>query len=157
MNTLKTVLYMGVMHGFFTYFIPYRLSSVDVPVVDLGPVRFTAIFFWLAGTFMIIWPSADFVRKGQGTPAHADPPRELVTSGPYRYVRNPIYLGAILVQIGYLAWFGSRIMIVYLLLFLLAYQTLIVLIEEPILRNTFGRVYQEYCQRVPRWIPRFRS
>jgi protein-S-isoprenylcysteine O-methyltransferase Ste14 len=74
----------------------------------------------------------------------------------YRYVRNPIYLGALLVLLGYILWFGSGLLLIYSLLFLLAYQILITLIEEPILRNTFGQEYEEYCKRVPRWIPRIR-
>jgi protein-S-isoprenylcysteine O-methyltransferase Ste14 len=157
MNAFKTFLYMGIMHGFFTFYVPYRLSLLGARMIDLGPFRFMAVAFWLAGTFLILWPSADFVRKGRGTPAHADPPRELVISGPYRYVRNPIYLGALLVQMGTFAWFGSPILLIYLLMFLLAYQVLIVLIEEPTLRNSFGLDYEQYCQRVPRWIPKFRS
>jgi len=156
MNTLKTVLYMGIMHGFFTCYIPYRLSLTNVQVIHLGLFRFAAIFFWLAGTFLIVWPSVDFVRKGRGTPAHTDPPRELVISGPYRYMRNPIYLGALFVILGYVLWFGSFPVLFYLFLFFLAYQVLIVYMEEPILRNTFGMAYREYCQRVPRWIPKFR-
>ena len=157
MNTFKTLLYMGALHGFFTFYIPYRLASLDTPWVDPGPLRFIALPFWMLGTFMIIWCSADFVRKGRGTPAHADPPRELVIAGLYRYVRNPIYAGALFVQFGYILWFGSRIMVIYLLFFFLAYHILVVLMEEPILRNTFGTAYEEYCQHVPRWIPKFRS
>lgn len=157
MNTFKTLLYMGIMHGFFTVYIPFQLGSLDAPIIELGAFRLLGIPFWITGGSIIIWCSADFVRKGSGTPAHADPPRELVISGLYRYTRNPIYLGALLVLLGYVLWFASGLVAIYLLLFLLAYQVLIVLVEEPILRNTFGSVYQEYCQHVPRWLPKFKS
>lgn len=157
MNTFKTLLYMGALHGFFTFYVPFRITSLDAPAFDPGPFRFMALPFWVIGTCVIVWCSVDFVRKGRGTPAHADPPRQLVVTGLYRYVRNPIYLGALLVQLGYFIWSGSRIMIVYLLFFFLAYHILVLLIEEPILRNTFGTVYEDYCQRVPRWIPKLRS
>src|SRR5688500_13329734 len=157
MNTFKTLLYMGTLHGFFTFYFPHRLASLDTPLIDPGSFRFIALPFWMIGTLIIIWCSVDFVRKGRGTPAHADPPRQLVVTGLYRYVRNPIYVGALLVQLGYVIWSGSRIMLVYLLFFFLAYYILVLLIEEPILRNTFGAVYEDYCQRVPRWIPKLRS
>jgi protein-S-isoprenylcysteine O-methyltransferase Ste14 len=157
MNTFKTLLYMGIMHGFFTFYFPYKLASLDTPLTDPGSFRFIAVPLWMIGAIIIIWCSVDFVRKGRGTPAHADPPRELVITGLYRYVRNPIYVGALLVQSGYILWFGSQILAIYLLFFFLAYHILVVWIEEPVLRNTFGTVYEEYCQRVPRWLPKFRS
>jgi protein-S-isoprenylcysteine O-methyltransferase Ste14 len=95
-----------------------------------------------------------FYRKGRGTPAHVDPPKILIVNGLYRHVRNPIYVGALLVQLGYIIWFTSRIMIIYFLFFVLAFHILIVYIEEPILRNAFGAAYDEYSKIVPRWIPR---
>jgi protein-S-isoprenylcysteine O-methyltransferase Ste14 len=96
------------------------------------------------------------VKKGLGTPAHVDPPKKLIINGLYRYTRNPIYLGALLVLLGHILWFGSGLVVIYFFLFFLAYQILITLIEEPILRNTFGNDYIEYCKNVPRWIPRFK-
>jgi protein-S-isoprenylcysteine O-methyltransferase Ste14 len=71
-------------------------------------------------------------------------------------VRNPIYLGALLVQLGYILWFGSGLLIAYFIFFIMAFHMLIVLIEEPVLKSTFGSRYEEYRNHVPRWIPRFR-
>jgi len=157
MNTFKTLLYMGIMHGFFTLYVPFQLGILDAPIIDMGAFHLLGIPFWAAGGSIIILCSTDFVRKGRGTPAHADPPRELVITGLYRYVRNPIYFGALLILLGYVLWFASRLMAVYLLWFALAYQVLIVWIEEPILRKTFGAAYEAYCQHVPRWIPKFKT
>ena len=146
---------MGVMHGFFTFYFPYQLASRDFLIFNLGVFSYLAIPFFMIGTSIIMWCSVDMVKKGLGTPAHVDPPKKLIVNGLYRYVRNPIYLGALLVLLGYIFWFGSGLTVIYFLLFLLAYQILITLIEEPILRNTFGQEYEEYCKEVPRWIPRF--
>ncbi len=157
MNTAKTLLYMGVTHGFLTYFYPYQLARADTLLFDPGPFRYLATICWAAGTLVILWCSAVLVRSGRGTPAHYDPPRALVVHGPYRLVRNPIYVGALLVQFGYILWFGSLLTILYSLLFLLAFHILIVLIEEPVLRATFGAAYEVYCQQAPRWIPKFRQ
>jgi protein-S-isoprenylcysteine O-methyltransferase Ste14 len=155
MNTLKTVLYMGSMHGFFTFYLPYQLALTDRPFYNLGVFRYFAFLPWLIGILMIAWCSLDFIRKGHGTPAHLDPPKTLIISGWYRYVRNPIYGGALLVQLGYILWFASHFIILYFLSAFLAFNMLVVLIEEPILKLTFGVRYDEYVKRVPRWIPRF--
>ncbi|MDQ3004175.1 MAG: isoprenylcysteine carboxylmethyltransferase family protein [Chloroflexota bacterium] len=154
MNTIKTLLYMGITHGIFTFYFPYHLALVDNRLFDLGIFRYLALPLWITGILIIIWCSLDIIRKGRGTPAHFDPPRELVITGLYRYVRNPVYLGALFVQLGYIIWFGSGILISYFLFFVLAYHILIVFIEEPILRNAFGAAYDEYSKSVPRWIPR---
>ena len=154
MNTLKTLLYMGSLHGFFTFYFPYQLSLVDNHIFELGIFRNLAFPLWLIGTLIIIWCSIDIIRKGRGTPAHVDPPKILIVNGLYRHVRNPIYFGALLVQLGYIVWFGSGLMMIYFLLFVLTFHILIVFIEEPVLRNTFGSAYDEYVKSVPRWIPR---
>ena len=85
MNILKTVLYMGFMHGFFTYYFPYQLALADNSLFEPGIVRCLAIPLWLIGTLIIIWCSIDIIRKGRGTPAHLDPPKELVITGLYRH------------------------------------------------------------------------
>ena len=156
MNALKTLLYMGVMHGFFTFYFPYQLASLETSILDFGIFRYVAFLPWIAGTLIIIWCSVDMIRLGRGTPAHLDPPKTLLVNGLYHHVRNPIYLGALLVIVGYILWFGSRLLIVYFFFAALAFHTLIALIEEPILRNSFGAAYEAYLKRVPRWIPRLK-
>jgi protein-S-isoprenylcysteine O-methyltransferase Ste14 len=154
MNIIKTLLYMGSLHGFFTFYLPYQLSSAANPLFDPGLFRYLACPLWLTGTLIIIRCSVDIIRTGHGTPSHVDPPKILLVNGLYCHVRNPIYLGALLVQLGYIVWFTSGIMIIYFLFFVLAFHILIVFIEEPVLRNTFGAAYDEYVKSVPRWIPR---
>ena len=133
MITLKTILYMGSTHGFFTFYLPYQLALVDAPIFELGIFRYLAFPLWIIGTLIIIWCSIDIIRRGRGTPAHFDPPKQLVIRGPYRYVRNPIYLGTLLVQMGYILSFGSGLLIFYFLFFILAYHILIIFVEEPLL------------------------
>lgn len=154
MNVIKTVLYMGIMHGFFTYFFPWQIASLDPAAVNVGIGRWLAVPLWLTGTLLIIYCSIDVIHRGRGTPAHLDPPKTLLVTGPYRYVRNPIYLGSLLVQLGTIVWFGSLLLLPYFLLFIVAYQILIVFVEEPVLRRMFGPAYDNYVREVPRWIPR---
>jgi protein-S-isoprenylcysteine O-methyltransferase Ste14 len=157
MNALKTILYMGGMHGFFTFYLPFQLAQLDSPLFDLGILRAIAFPLWIAGTWVIIRCTVDIIRRGRGTPSHLDPPKALIVTGLYRYVRNPIYVGALLVQLGTIAWSGSRLLILYFLCFTVALHVLIVFFEEPVLQNKFGAAYDEYRQGVPRWIPKLHT
>lgn len=96
---------------------------------------------------------ATFVTRGEGTPAPFDPPRNFVAVGPYRFVRNPMYIGGFTVLFG----FGLREQSVAILLFtlpwLLSAHLFVVLYEEPHLRCMFGSAYNAYCRSVRRWLP----
>lgn len=157
MNAVKTSLYMGSMHGFFTYYFPWQIASYNPGIVNIGLFRWLAVPLWVIGTLIILRCSIDIIRKGLGTPAHLDPPKALVVTGPYRYVRNPIYLGSLLIQVGTILWFGSTLLIPYFLFFTIAYHILIVFFEEPVLHRLYGPSYKEYLRKVPRWIPGLRA
>lgn len=82
--------------------------------------------------------------------------KSLVTSGPYAYVRNPIYignfligLGGIVILCGWVWWF----LWIFILLFW-TYYGMIVIAEENFLRREFGNIYMEYTRGVRRFIPR---
>ena len=79
----------------------------------------------------------------------------LVTTGPYSLVRNPLYIGNILAVMGLcvlseLFWFMPMVFAYFILLY-----SLVVRYEEYKLSVLFRREYEIYCQKVPRWIPRF--
>jgi Putative protein-S-isoprenylcysteine methyltransferase len=100
----------------------------------------------------------EFAWRGIGTPAPFDPPRRLVISGPYRWVRNPMYLGFGLVLLGETATF-PRLTITMPVLCAIGWcatSIFIIGFEEPVLRSKFGEGYDEYCRNVRRWIPRRR-
>jgi protein-S-isoprenylcysteine O-methyltransferase Ste14 len=154
MNAIKTFLYMGSLHGFLTYYLPWQLALHDPVIFSTGLLGWLALPFWVTGTLTILRCSIDIVRRGHGTPAHLDPPKTLLVTGPYRYVRNPIYLGSLLVQSGTIFWFGSVLSMVYFLFLMTAFHILVVFFEEPVLQKLFGAAYDEYVKKVPRWIPR---
>ena len=91
-----------------------------------------------------------------GTPAPIDPPKELVATGPYRYVRNPIYLAVLTIIIGHFLWFKTIWMLVYAVAVFLVCHLFVALYEEPVLKRKFGAAYENYCKSVPRWIPKFK-
>jgi protein-S-isoprenylcysteine O-methyltransferase Ste14 len=107
----------------------------------------------LAGVALWIVCLDVFSRRGSGTPFPLDAPRKLVTSGPYAIVRNPIMTGELAVIWGEAILVSSLGVWLYAVLITVAAHLAVVLIEEPELRQRFGDAYEEYCRRVPRWLP----
>src|SRR5574341_764227 len=106
-----------------------------------------------ASAMAALWCIFTFATAGRGTPAPFDPPRRLVILGPYRFVRNPMYIGAGLALIGATLFYESLPLLGYAGVFFLAAHLFVVWYEEPTLRRTFGQEYAAYCGRVRRRLP----
>ena len=102
---------------------------------------------------LALWCISTFVWIGRGTPAPFDRPRRLVIRGPYRFVRNPMYIGAGLALGSAALFYKSLPLLVYGGAFLLACHLFVLSYEEPTLKRTFGPEYEAYCHRVSRWWP----
>jgi protein-S-isoprenylcysteine O-methyltransferase Ste14 len=119
-----------------------------------GPVVGPAVGLIAVGAalyFSCLWV---FATVGRGTPAPWDAPRRVVAVGPYRWVRNPIYIAALLVVVGEAWLFLSRPLLVYAGTVAIFFHLLVIGYEEPTLRRRFGETYAEYRRTVPRWVPR---
>jgi protein-S-isoprenylcysteine O-methyltransferase Ste14 len=121
------------------------------------PLGLAGIPLILAGAAVLIDCVVKFAVTGKGTLAPIDPPKKLVTGGLYRFVRNPMYVGGLLVLFGQALFFRSSSLLLYALAWWLVVHLFIVLYEEPHLRSVFGTDYENYRTAVPRWIPRFRA
>lgn len=119
-----------------------------------GALRLAGIPLIVAGAAVLLGSVLGFASKGKGTLSPVDPPKRLVTSGPYRFVRNPMYVGGVLVLVGQAILFGSTALVLYAFAWWFAAHLFIVLYEEPHLRDVFGAEYESYRSSVPRWIPR---
>jgi protein-S-isoprenylcysteine O-methyltransferase Ste14 len=95
-----------------------------------------------------------FATEGKGTLAPWDPPREFVVRGPYRFVRNPMISGVILVLFGEASVLVSLPHAVWAASFLTLNLLYIPLVEEPQLERRFGEAYRDYCRNVRRFVPR---
>ena len=153
MTVLKSLLYLVFEAGIFALYIPLRLLRSG-PRLETGMLSWLAIPLWLMGSLIILRCFWDFARRGRGTPVPTDPPKELVVTGFYRYVRNPIYVGAMLIFLGHFLWFGYWALLLYTVLALIGVHLFILLYEEPTLKRKFGTAYEDYLNHVPRWIPR---
>ena len=108
----------------------------------------------VVGLAIEVWCFWTFAVAGRGTPAPWDPPKRVVAEGPFRWVRNPIYIGAFIVVLGESWLFLSVPLLVYAILVALGIHVVVIAYEEPRLRERFGAEYEEYLRNVPRWIPR---
>jgi len=155
MPVFKTFLFLILVPGPLLFWAPYKIG-LSGSGGQFHPELFgyTALLPWLGGTIVLLWSCGEFALKGKGTPAPIDPPGVLVANGLYRFVRNPMYLGALLILLGHVLWFQSFRLLLYVAAITVAFNLFVVFYEEPFLRRRFGASYEEYCQRVPRWIPR---
>jgi protein-S-isoprenylcysteine O-methyltransferase Ste14 len=134
---------------------PRWVARADwAPHVALGPWRWAGVLPLAAGVALMLRCWADFVTRGRGTPAPVDPPRALVVDGPYRWVRNPMYLAGLLILAGQALLYQTPAVLAYAAVFALAALAFVVGYEEPALRRRFGAAYDDYRARVPRWIPK---
>jgi protein-S-isoprenylcysteine O-methyltransferase Ste14 len=150
-SVVKTVIFTILVPGTVTVIIPRAVASDAQP-----PNLFSAIGFLPMALGVVVYLSCawDFASAGQGTPAPIDPPRNLVDRGLYRFVRNPRYVGVLLILAGEGIAFRSLRILYYALFVWLFFHLFVVFYEEPALKRKFGASYEEYLSRVPRWVPR---
>lgn len=151
----RAIAYAALFTGFLLIYLPARLlswSGITRPAAMAGP-QIAGAAVTGAGGLLALWCILAFARIGKGTPAPFDPPRRLVIRGPYRFVRNPMYIGAGLALAGAALFYESASLLAYAAAFLLAAHFFVMWYEEPVLRRSFGDEYEAYCQRVRRWRP----
>jgi protein-S-isoprenylcysteine O-methyltransferase Ste14 len=115
------------------------------------------LFFIVSGLFVIAVSITSFIRVGKGTLAPWDPPKKLITTGIYGYVRNPMIIGVMTALIGESIAILSLKIAIWKIIFFLLNSLYFVMYEEPNLENRFGEEYKEYKKNVPRWIPKITS
>lgn len=153
---LRALAYASIFVALLLVFLPARVldaTGVSRPA-GVGIPQAAGLALLLLGAALAAWCVVVFALRGRGTPAPFDPPRRLVTSGPYRFVRNPMYSGAVLALAGAALFYGSAALLGYAALFWFAAHLLVVVYEEPALNRSFGAAYEVYRARTGRWWPR---
>src|SRR5499427_5749557 len=112
------------------------------------PVAWYGLALIVVGVGVYLWCLRLFATVGQGTPGPWDAPRRFVAVGPYRWVRNPIYLAALLVVLGEACLFGSLPLLLYAGAVGAACRVFVVAYEEPALHRRFGAEYDQYRRSV---------
>lgn len=153
---VRAITYAALFISLVLIFGPSRLLSWSgiVHPVAIRVQQVAGIILGAAGAAVALWCILVFTFIGKGTPAPFDPPRRLVVQGPFRFVRNPMYIAGSIALTGAAIFYESTLLLGYTGLFILATHLFVILYEEPILRRTFGQEYEAYCGRVKRWWPR---
>ena len=153
---LKSLIFLIVAPGLVAGYVPLALLQRG-PQVETGVWAYFAPALWAIGGIALLKSFWDFAHKGRGTPAPIDPPKELVAAGFYRYLRNPMYAGILLILAGHFLRLGFWLLLGYAALAFIAMHLFVTLYEEPALKARFGPAYAAYLQTVPRWGFRFSS
>jgi protein-S-isoprenylcysteine O-methyltransferase Ste14 len=138
-----------VLPGLVAFAIP-----ISIGTSANHPMRyrlFAAIPLGL-GTLLLLWGVREFYDAGRGTLAPWDPPRHLVTTGPYRVSRNPMYVGVVAILAGWCTLWDSLPLIIYSALVAIGFHLRVLLFEEPWAARQFGAEWQAYRARVSRWL-----
>lgn len=153
---LKSTLYVGFGIGTLVVLFPWTLRryGVELLAFDLGWARWSGAGVIALGAVVYFSCTWDFNARGQGTPAFWDPPRRLMLNPWFRVVRNPMYVGVFLMNLGQGIVFGSVAIIVYAFAVTAGFHLFVVGYEEPHLARVYGARYEAYRRRVPRWVPR---
>jgi protein-S-isoprenylcysteine O-methyltransferase Ste14 len=153
-STVFLVLAPGIVAGY----VPWRICRwrVEGSLLRTPLSRLIGLLLVVVGLPILLDSFARFAVQGLGTPAPVFPTRHLVVSGLYRYVRNPMYVAVVSLILGQGLFFGSASVLEYGVAVWVGFHLFVLAYEEPTLRSSYGHEYQEFCQNVPRWIPRLR-
>jgi protein-S-isoprenylcysteine O-methyltransferase Ste14 len=127
------------------WLVPLPFLPADLPAGWPG----TAVV--VLALALVVWAIVTMTKAGSNVPTNR-PTTTIVGSGPYRFTRNPIYLGMFLGLIGLTIAFDTLWLLVMLVLFALVIRYGVVAREEAYLERKFGDVYRAYRLRVRRWL-----
>lgn len=152
-----TLLYLLLLLPFFLVWIPNRILSSPEHIYhfDIGAFRLFGLIFIALGVVIYVLCSGSFVFIGKGTPIPFTPTKELIVTGLYRFVRNPLYISGVLVLTGEAILFQSMGIFIYCMV-MFGIFNVHVFMEEMLLADKFGAAYEQYRNSVPRWIPRLK-
>ena len=156
---LKTALFTALVPGTVAVAIPQALRTwrphPRLPLDSRG-ARLLGGASLLSGTLCYLHTAVQFATEGDGTPSPTDEPAELVTGGLHAHVRNPMYVGVLLIVIGQALLHRSVAVCWWAAGCWIGFHNRVVEFEEPHLAEKHGEEYERYRDRVPRWIPRLR-
>jgi protein-S-isoprenylcysteine O-methyltransferase Ste14 len=152
-----TVVFLVVTPGVVAGLIPRLITGWRFPWTGAWawPVVIVAGALICSGVVFLLDAFVRFARA-DGTPAPPMPTAHLVVVGPYRYVRNPMYLAVLAIIVGQALLFGSWGALLYAGIVLVAVVLFVQGYEQPTLEDEYGEEYREYRRNVRGWLPRLR-
>lgn len=144
-----------LMVGLRQRVVPYLSGDwrFHQPLPYWESARAAGILLICVGLVPVVASFVDFFKAG-GTPVPITAPPQLVVDGFYRYVRNPIYVGFLIILFGQTLLTGSPGVAEYTAIAWCVGAGAVRFYEEPVLSRKFGAEYEEYRRAVHAWIPR---
>jgi protein-S-isoprenylcysteine O-methyltransferase Ste14 len=153
---LRNLFFTILQPGAVAALVPYWIVRDDLDEIlrqtPVGLYQQTGILAFAIGFVVMIICILSFAFQGRGTLSPLDPTRKLVTAGLYKFSRNPMYVGVMLILFGEALAARSTDLGYYALVVFVCFNLFIHLHEEPRLRRVFGEEYASYCRRVRRWV-----
>jgi protein-S-isoprenylcysteine O-methyltransferase Ste14 len=150
----------NVLKQIFSFILPVTVLVI-VPLWIEKDRAFHSNIYFFAGLILILtglttmaFCISSFIRIGKGTLAPWSPTKKLVIKGLYKYVRNPMILGVLIVLLGEAIALLSKSILIWAISFFIINTIYFIIYEEPDLEEKFGDEYREYKKHVSRWLPR---
>ena len=152
-RVIRAGLYVFLIPVVVAGYVPFRIlragGRVHLPPISIASaLAFVCILLGSGIVAASVWA---FLTEGHGTLAPIDPPKRVVVGGLYRFTRNPMYDGVLLVLLGEAWMFRSLPLLCYAAGFLVVVHLFVVIFEERALESRFGAEYRAYRAAVPRW------
>jgi protein-S-isoprenylcysteine O-methyltransferase Ste14 len=151
-----SLLFLIAVPGVVAGVVPYALTGWRTPSNVPLPAQVGGAGLVICGVLVLVYAFVQFVWEGRGTPAPVAPTEQLVVHGPYRWVRNPMYLAVAAIIGGQAIVLSSGEVALWLVAFLVAVWVFVTTYEQPTLRSRYGSAYETYQRAVPGWRPRLR-
>ena len=159
---LRGVIFTLLIPGSVAGIIPWLLIRNRQPDLLLGKWHYAGLLVLAVGVFVYILTIISFLLRGKGTPAIwftaaigwliGKEPVKMVSSGLYKYSRNPMYLGVMITVLGEAIFFRQSLLLLYVVVLFVIFHFIIVFIEEPHLEKKFGEEYKNFKKRTKRWL-----
>jgi len=151
---LGSAIFLVIAPGSLAVYVPWYLTQWHLEPALFPIARVLGGILIAAGLPILLDSFARFALQGLGTPAPVMPPKRLVVTGFYRYVRNPMYVAVTALIIGQGLLLGSVAVLEYGGIVWAAFFMFVLGYEEPVLGEQFPEEYKRYRANVRRWIPR---
>lgn len=153
---LGTAVFALIVQAGGVVLLPYAFTHWEAgtppwPVV----VRVIGVTMIAMGGIVVAWAFAQFAAEGSGVPIPGEPnSQRLTVGGPYRYVRNPLYVASVMAISGQALLLSRPVLLSYAAAFAAITVFLVHWIEDPALGRRFGQQFEDYRSQVPAWWPR---
>ena len=140
-----------ILPGALGFAVPLLFIASAETIKQFDPLGLAAL---IPGIIILLWCVREFYVAGRGTLAPWSPPKSLVTTGLYRFSRNPMYVGVSLILLAWAVGYHSPALAIYFVVVAVLFHLRVVAAEEPFLASTHGESWTRYKATVPRWFGR---